>query len=172
MAHTAHHHLHTRHHHGASAPHQPGNMGVGRLAVQATLHCMTGCAVGEVAGMVIGTALGLGMWQTVGLAVTLAFISGFGLTMFPLLRSGMGFRRALGIAFAADFVSVLIMEIVDNAVVMAVPGVMMAGLDDPLFWGTLVLGLAVAFIAALPVNIWLIGRGKGHAVVHKLHAGH
>lgn len=122
--------------------------------------------------MVIGAALGLGMWQTVGLAVTLAFMTGFGLTMLPLIRSGMGFRSALGIAFAADFVSVSIMEIVDNAVVMAVPGAMMAGLGDPLFWGTLVLGLAVAFIVALPVNIWLIGRGKGHAVVHKLHAGH
>ncbi|MFO1130896.1 MAG: DUF4396 domain-containing protein [Hyphomicrobiales bacterium] len=172
MAHIAGHHLHTHHHHGASAAVQQGNAGVGRLAVQATLHCMTGCAIGEVAGMVIGAALGLGMWQTVGLAVTLAFMTGFGLTMLPLIRSGMGFRSALGIAFAADFVSVSIMEIVDNAVVMAVPGAMMAGLGDPLFWGTLVLGLAVAFIVALPVNIWLIGRGKGHAVVHKLHAGH
>jgi hypothetical protein len=170
MAHAAHRHLHQ--HHGASALVQQSNAGVGRLAVQATLHCMTGCAIGEVAGMVIGAAFGLGIWQTVGLAVSLAFLSGFGLAMLPLIRSGMGIRRALGIAFAADFVSVSIMEVVDNAVVMAVPGAMMAELGDPLFWSTLMLGLAVAFIVVLPVNIWLIGRGKGHAVVHNLPAVH
>jgi len=118
---------------------------------------------------VIGTALGLGTWQTVALAVTLAFLTGFGMTMRPLLKSGMAFSAALGIAFAADFFSVSVMEIVDNAVMMLVPGAMTAGLSDPLFWETMVLALAIAFAAAYPVNLWLISRGKGHAVVHAHH---
>ena len=143
-----------------------------KLAFQATLHCMTGCAIGEVAGMVIGTAIGLGMWQTVALAVTLAFITGFGLTMIPLLRSGMALGPALRIAFAADVVSVTVMEIVDNLVMVAIPGAMAAGPLDAFFWASMALALAAAFIVALPVNLWLIARGKGHAVVHQLHAHH
>jgi hypothetical protein len=143
-----------------------------RLAFDATLHCLTGCAIGETAGMVIGTALDIGMWPTVALAVTLAFITGFGLTMIPLVRSGMGLGRALRIAFAADAVSVTIMEVVDNLVMIAIPGAMAAGLADPLFWASLAVALAVAFVAAFPVNLWLIGRGRGHAVVHDLHAAH
>jgi hypothetical protein len=143
-----------------------------RLAFKATLHCLTGCAIGEIAGMVIGTALGIGMWPTVALAVTLAFITGFGLTMIPLLRSGMGLAASLRIAFAADAVSVTIMEVVDNLVMIAIPGAMAAGLVEPLFWASLALALAVAFVAAFPVNLWLIARGRGHAVMHDLHAAH
>ncbi len=140
-----------------------------RLAFQATLHCMTGCAIGEIAGMAIGTALGLGAWTTVGLAVILAFISGFGLTMLPLLRSGMVLRQALAVALAADFVSISIMEIVDNAVMMVIPGAMAAGPFDSLFWLSMALALAVAFVAAYPVNLWMIGRGQGHAAVRAHH---
>jgi len=166
MAHTSHpdhaHHMH----HGSEAARPTG---LRRLAFQATLHCMTGCAIGEIAGLVIGTALGLGTWQTVALAVALAFLTGFGMTMRPLLKSGMAFSAALGIAFAADFFSVSVMEIVDNAVMMLVPGAMTAELSDPLFWETMVLALVIAFAAAYPVNLWLISRGKGHAVVHAHH---
>ncbi len=123
---------HMNHHHmPASAEAEDKRVALGHMAFKATLHCLGGCAIGEVGGMVIGTWLGLGMWQTVALAVTLAFITGFGLTMIPLLQSGMGFRPALAIAFAADFISVAVMEIVDNAVIMAVPGAMAAGLTDP-----------------------------------------
>ncbi len=166
-AHHAHHdHGHQGHaHHGADAS-------LNRTAFVATLHCMTGCAIGEVAGMVIGTALGWGMWETVGLAVTLAFVTGFGMTMRPLLANGFPFRRALGVAFAADFVSVSIMEIVDNAVMMLIPGAMHAGLDSLFFWGSMAVALAVAVVAAFPVNRWLIARGKGHAVVHAHHGHH
>ena len=143
-----------------------------RLAFNATLHCMAGCAVGEVAGMVIGTALGIGMWPTVALAVTLAFITGFGFTMIPLMRSGMALAPALRIAFAADAVSVTVMEVVDNLVMMAIPGAMAAGPTDLFFWASMALALGAAFIVAFPVNLWLIGRGQGHARVHELHAGH
>jgi hypothetical protein len=162
---------HHQHHHGhTTAGHSTaGQPALNRLAFQATLHCMTGCAIGEVAGMVIGTAIGLSMWETVGLAVTLAFITGFGLTMIPLVRSGMRLRQALGIAFAADFISVTVMEIVDNAVMMAIPGAMAAGPLDWFFWLSMALALAIAFAVALPVNLWLIRRGKGHAVVHSHH---
>jgi hypothetical protein len=143
-----------------------------RLAFAATLHCMTGCAIGEIAGMAIGTSIGLGMWQTVALAVTLAFISGFGFTMIPLIRSGMAAAAALRIALAADFISVTVMEIVDNLVMLAIPGAMAAGPADWLFWASLAVALAAAFLVAFPVNLWLIGRGKGHAVIHDLHAQH
>ena len=162
---------HHQHHHGHSTAGYAtaGLPALNRLAFQATLHCMTGCAIGEVAGMVIGTAIGLSMWETVGLAVTLAFITGFGLTMIPLVRSGMGLHQALGIAFAADFISVTVMEIVDNAVMMAIPGAMAAGPLDWFFWLSMAFALAIAFAVALPVNLWLIRRGKGHAVVHSHH---
>lgn len=143
-----------------------------RLALQATLHCLAGCSIGEIAGLVIGTALGWGMWQTVGLAVTLAFITGFALTMIPLMRSGMSLKRALGIAFAADFISVSVMEIVNNAVMIAIPGAMAGGPLDWFFWLSMAAALAAAFVIALPVNIWLIRRGSGHAVVHAHHAQH
>lgn len=139
------------------------------MAVTATAHCLTGCAIGEVLGLAIGTAAGLGTRETILLAVGLAFVFGYGLTLVPLLRSGIGARRALRIALAADTVSIAVMEIVDNAVVLAVPGAMDAGLADGLFWGSLALALAVAFAAALPVNRWLIDRGRGHAVAHPGH---
>ena len=140
-----------------------------RLAVSATLHCLTGCAIGEVLGMVIGTALGWGDWPTIGLAVVLAFFFGYLLTFGPVLRSGLSFGAAVKVALAADTVSILVMEIVDNAVMLAVPGAMEAGLGNLLFWGSLAFALAVAFVVTVPVNRWLIGRGRGHAVAHGLH---
>jgi Domain of unknown function (DUF4396) len=120
-----------------------------------------------VLGLAIGTALGWGDWQTIALAVVLAFFFGYLLTMLPLLRGGMALRAAVGIALAADTVSIAVMEIVDNGVMLAVPGAMEAGLSNPLFWGSLAFSLAVAFAAALPINRWLIARGRGHAVAHR-----
>jgi hypothetical protein len=138
-------------------------------AAQATLHCLTGCAIGEVLGMVIGTALGLHNVATVVLSVALAFVFGYGLTMRGVLRAGVGLRQALRIALAADTVSILVMEIVDNGVIVAVPGAMDAGLTSALFWGSLAFSLVVAFVITTPVNRWMIGRGQGHAVVHAYH---
>ncbi|WP_433333090.1 DUF4396 domain-containing protein [Spirillospora sp. CA-294931] len=143
-----------------------------RQAVSATLHCLTGCAIGEVLGMVIGTALGWGNVQTIALAVGLAFLFGYGLTMRPVLAAGVGLRRALGIALAADTVSIAVMEIMDNGFMIAVPGAMHAGLLDALFWTALAGSFAVAFVVTVPVNRYLIARGKGHAVVHEFHGGH
>jgi hypothetical protein len=140
-------------------------------AAQATLHCLTGCAIGEVLGMVIGTAAGLHNAATVSLSIVLAFVFGYGLTMRGVLRAGVGIRTALGVALAADTVSIAVMELLDNAVVLAVPGAMDAGLDDALFWGSLAFSLIVAFLLTTPVNRWMIGRGKGHAVVHQYHHG-
>jgi hypothetical protein len=143
-----------------------------RLAFSATAHCLTGCAIGEVLGMVIGTALGWGNVSTIVLAVVLAFFFGYSLTMLPLLRSGLALSTVLPLAFASDTLSITIMEIVDNLIMVLIPGAMDAGLTNPLFWGSLAFSLAVAFVAAFPVNRWLIARGKGHAVVHKYHGGH
>ena len=137
------------------------------LAFSATLHCLTGCAIGEVLGMVIGTALGFSDLGTIALAVALAFLFGYALTSLPLLRSGLALGVVIPIALAADTVSIAVMEIVDNAVMLAVPGAMEAGLDSPLFWGALAFALVVAGTIAFPVNRWLIARGKGHAVVHE-----
>jgi hypothetical protein len=138
-------------------------------AAQATLHCLTGCAIGEVLGMVIGTSLGLHNAATVLLSIALAFVFGYALTMRPVLRAGVGFRAALGVALAADTVSIAVMELLDNAVIVAVPGAMEAGLTSLLFWGSLAFSLVVAFVLTTPVNRWMIGRGKGHAVVHQYH---
>jgi hypothetical protein len=140
-----------------------------RTAVSATLHCLTGCAIGEVLGMVIGTALGWGDIATIALAVVLAFFFGYLLTFAPVMRAGLSFRAAAKVALAADTVSILVMEIVDNAVLLAVPGAMEAGLTSPLFWGSLAFALAVAFVVTVPVNRVMIGRGLGHAVVHQYH---
>jgi hypothetical protein len=140
-----------------------------RLAVSATLHCLTGCAIGEVLGMVLGTALGWGDWSTVALAVVLAFCFGYALTIGPVLRAGLPFRQAVKVALAADTVSIAVMEIMDNAVILTVPGALEAGLRDLLFWGSLALSLVIAFLVTVPVNRWLIGRGRGHAVVHAYH---
>ena len=140
-----------------------------RLAFSATVHCLTGCAIGEVLGMVIGTALGWSDWQTIALAVGLAFLFGYGLTALPLLRSGLALGAVIPIALAADTVSIAVMEVVDNAVMLTVPGAMEAGLANGLFWGSLAFALAVAFAVAFPVNRWLIARGRGHAAVHAHH---
>ena len=140
-----------------------------RVAFSATAHCLTGCAIGEVLGVVIGTALGWGNVATITLAVALAFIFGYSLTMLPLLRSGMTLAAVLPLAFASDTLSITVMEVVDNLVLLVVPGAMDAGLASPLFWGSLAFALAVAFVAAFPVNRYLIARGKGHAVVHQHH---
>jgi hypothetical protein len=140
-----------------------------RLAVSATLHCLTGCAIGEVLGMVVGTALGWGNWPTVALAVVLAFAFGYSLTFGPVVRAGVPVRQAIKVALAADTVSIAVMEVMDNAVVLTVPGAMEAGLADLLFWGSLAFSFVVAFVVTVPVNRWLIGRGRGHAVVHAYH---
>src|SRR3954453_3543196 len=137
------------------------------VAITATLHCLTGCAIGEVAGMAIGTALGFGNWGTVALSVALAFLFGYSLTSMPLLKAGFALAAVVPIALASDTFSIATMELVDNAVVLAVPGALEAGLSTLLFWGSLSFALAIAFVAAVPVNRWLIARGKGHAAVHR-----
>ena len=142
-----------------------------RVAFSATTHCLTGCAIGEVLGVVIGTALGWGNLATIVLAIILAFFFGYSLTMVPLLRSGLALATVLPLAFASDTLSITIMEIVDNLIIVVIPGAMDAGLTSLLFWGSLAFSLAVAFVAAFPVNRWLIARGKGHAVVHEFHHG-
>ncbi len=143
-----------------------------RSAVQATLHCLTGCAIGEVLGMVVASALGWGNAASIGISIVLAFFFGYALTLRSVLRAGVDAGRALSLAFASDTVSITTMEIVDNAFILLVPGALAAGLADGLFWWSLGVSLAVAFVAALPVNRWLIARGRGHAVVHELHAHH
>ena len=142
------------------------------MAAQATLHCLTGCAIGEVLGMVIGTSLGFSDAATVALAVALAFVFGYALTMRGVLRAGLPFRAALKVALAADTVSIAVMEILDNAVMLAVPGAMEAGLAHWVFWASLAFALAVAFVLTTPVNRWLISRGRGQAVVHRYHHAH
>jgi len=143
------------------------------VAISATLHCLTGCAIGEVAGMAIGTALGFSNLGTLGLAVALAFIFGYSLTSLPLLRAGLSLSAVIPIAFASDTLSIATMEIVDNLIIVLVPGAMEAGLGDLLFWGSLSFALVIAGAVAVPVNRWLIARGKGHAVVHEtgIHGG-
>jgi hypothetical protein len=140
-----------------------------RVAFSATVHCLTGCAIGEVLGMIIGTALGWNDWQTIAIAVVLAFFFGYSLTVLPLLRSGLALAAVLPIAFAADTISITIMEIVDNAIMLLIPGAMEAGLDNFRFWGSLAVALIIAGAAAYPANRWLIQRGRGHAVVHQYH---
>ena len=140
-----------------------------RLAARATTHCLTGCAIGEVLGLVIGTALGLATLATIAIAIVLAFIFGYALTMRPLIGAGMAFGEATKLALAADTLSITVMEITDNAILLVIPGAMDAGLADPLFWGSLVVALAIAWVVAFPVNRWLIARGRGHAVVHEAH---
>jgi hypothetical protein len=140
-----------------------------RIAASATTHCLTGCAIGEVVGLAIGTALGWGNAATIALAIVLAFVFGYALTLRSVLGAGVALGAALGIAFAADTLSITVMEIVDNLVILVIPGAMEAGLGDLLFWGALALGLGIAWVAAFPVNRWLIARGRGHAVVHAHH---
>ena len=144
-------------------------MSLNRLAFQATRHCLTGCAIGEILGLVIATQLGWHDVPSIALAIVLAFVFGYALTMRPLLGAGMSIGTATRLALAADTLSILVMEIVDNAIVLAVPGAMSAGITDPLFWGSLIVSLVIAGLAAFPVNRWLIGRGQGHALVHGHH---
>jgi Domain of unknown function (DUF4396) len=157
MAHDHAHHAH----HGQS---------LNRAAVSATLHCLTGCAIGEVLGMIIATALGWGNAASIALSILLAFFFGYALTLGPVVRAGVPFRRALPLAFASDTASITVMEIVDNAFILIVPGAIAAGLTDSLFWWSLAVSLVIAFACAVPVNRWLIARGRGHAVVHAYHA--
>ena len=143
-----------------------------RLAASATTHCMTGCAIGEVLGLVIATAAGWDTIPSIALAVVLAFVFGYALTLRPLLGSGLSLAAATKLALAADTASITVMEIVDNAIMLAVPGAMDAGLGSARFWLSLAFALAVAWVVAFPLNRWLIARGRGHAVVHSMHAGH
>jgi hypothetical protein len=151
-------------HHGGH-----GEQSLNRIAASATTHCLTGCAIGEVLGFIIGTWRGWGNLETVAIAIALAFVFGYSFTLVPLLRGGLALGTALGLAFAADTLSITVMEIVDNAVILVIPGAMDAGLGDVLFWASLAFALAVAWVAAFPVNRWLIARGRGHAVVHAHH---
>jgi hypothetical protein len=163
------HHAH-QHHHEAMPT---AGRELTQVAISATLHCLTGCAIGEILGMLIGTALGFGNLATIVLSIALAFLFGYGLTSLPLLRAGLALGAVVPIALASDTLSITTMEIVDNAIVVAVPGAMDAGLGDLLFWGSLAFALAIAGVFAVPVNRWLIARGKGHAVVHEtgIHGG-
>jgi protein-S-isoprenylcysteine O-methyltransferase Ste14 len=170
MEHASHHHEHHDHHHG---PLPTGGRALDLVAFSATLHCLTGCAIGEITGMVVGTALGFSEWGTVALAVTLAFLFGYTLTSFPLLRAGFTVAAVIPIALATDTVSIAIMEVVDNAIMLLIPGAMEAGLTNELFWGSLSVALVIAGLAAFPANRRLIQRGKGHAVLHEtgIHGG-
>jgi hypothetical protein len=168
MEHAEHdHHLH--HHHELPT----SGRALDAMALSATLHCLTGCAVGEVLGMVIGTALGWSEWPTIALAVALAFLFGYTFTSFPLLRAGLALATVVPIALASDTISIAIMEVVDNAIMLLIPGAMEASLTNVLFWGSLSVALVIAGAAAFPVNRWLLARGKGHAAVHEtgIHGG-
>ncbi len=157
--------------HTANHAHEAhGEQSLDVVALSATLHCLTGCAIGEVLGMIIGTALGWSDWGTIALAVALAFLFGYSLTSVPLLRSGLALGAVVPIALAADTISIAIMEIVDNAIMLLIPGAMDAGLASIGFYAALTVALIIAGAAAYPINRWLISRGKGHAVVHQHHA--
>lgn len=162
-------HDHNKHHSHGHSNH--ASMSINKMAASATLHCLTGCAIGEVAGLIIGTALGWSALQTIALAVALAFLFGFTLSTLPLMKAGLGFFAALSIVFAADTLSIATMEIVDNTVMAIIPGAMTAGIVDPLFWISMPIALAAAYAAAYPVNRYLLTKGKGHALVMKYH-GH
>ena len=187
-AHTEHHHIgheghgdHGSHQaHGGHEGHDTGGQGgphahhtsggvTWATAAKATLHCLTGCAIGEVLGMIIGTALGWGNMPTMVLAIVLAFFFGYALTLRGILKAGVDFRTAFKVALAADTLSIAVMELIDNGVIALWPGAMDAHLTDALFWVVLAIALAAAFVLTTPVNKWMIGRGKGHAVVHRYH---
>lgn len=143
-----------------------------RMAASATLHCLTGCAIGEVLGMVLSTALNWGNLASIAVSIALAFVFGYGLTLWSLRGHGLAPKRRLNLAFASDTLSISTMEVVDNTFILVVPGAMAAGLNTSLFWWSLLVSLAVAFVVTVPVNKWLISKGKGHAVVHDLHHSH
>ncbi|MBT2227691.1 DUF4396 domain-containing protein [Nonomuraea sp. NEAU-A123] len=152
--------------HGPAA--QPGKASWS-TAASATLHCLTGCAIGEILGLVIATALGWSAAPSIAIAVVLAFFFGYLLTLLPLRRAGVNWSTAIKLALAADTVSIIVMEIVDNGVMLVIPGAMNATLASGLFWGALALSLVIAFLVTTPINKWIIGKGKGHAVVHAYH---
>ncbi|MHC5261563.1 DUF4396 domain-containing protein [Streptomyces sp. UC4497] len=167
---TMQHETHAGHeHHGTHGAPGTGGKVSWSMAAQATLHCLTGCAIGEVLGMVIGTALGWGNVPTMILAIVLAFFFGYSLTLRSVLRAGVDFKTAFRVALAADTLSIAVMELIDNGVIALWPNAMDAHLSDALFWGALAASLAIAFVVTTPVNRWMIGRGKGHAVVHQYH---
>lgn len=175
------HELHLHHYHDAGhMPHihhdhqhsVPADRSLNRVAWMATLHCLSGCAIGEVLGMIIGTALGWSNMETIALAVVLAFTSGYLMTMIPLLRAGMPLRSAAKLALISDSASIAVMEIVDNLVMLVLPGAMDAPLHSMLFWSSMAIALAIAAVAAFPLNRWLIARGMGHAAVHAHHGHH
>ena len=174
---SSHGHHHDRPEHGAhrepslasAEASRAARRSLNRTALSATAHCLTGCAIGEVLGMVIGTATGLGTWTTVVLAVALAFVFGYGLTMLPLLRAGIDATHAVRLALASDTASIALMEVVDNVIMVAIPGAMHAGPTSVLFWGSLAVSLLIAGTAAFPLNRWLIRRGMGHALIHARH---
>jgi len=142
------------------------------MAASATLHCLTGCAIGEIVGLIIGTAFGLANAWTIAIAVGLAFVTGYSLSTMPLIRGGLALKVALLTVLAADSLSILTMEITDNLVEASIPGAMNAGLSNPLFWWTMPISLGAAFVVAYPVNLWLLKRGRGHALTHQYHTGH
>lgn len=154
----------------AHADHHDTSGGVRAMALSATLHCLTGCAIGEIVGLIVGTALGLGNLATIAIAIGLAFLFGYTLSTLPLLRAGLAFGTALSVVLAADTLSILTMEVVDNLVMAAIPGAMNAGLVNPIFWLAMMLALGAAFLAAYPVNLRLLRRGKGHALTHGYHS--
>jgi Domain of unknown function (DUF4396) len=164
------HATHADHHH---EPLPTSGRALDLVALSATLHCLTGCAIGEVLGVIIGTALGWSNLATIALAIVLAFLFGYSLTSLPLLRAGIAFAAVVPVALASDTLSIATMEVVDNAIILVVPGAMEAGVGDVLFWGSLAVALVIAGIAAFPVNRWLLARGKGHAAVHEtgVHGG-
>jgi hypothetical protein len=165
-------HVHDHgHHHHHELP--TSGRALDAVALSATLHCLTGCALGEIVGMIVGTALGWSNLPTIVLAIVLAFLFGYAFTSYPLLRAGLAFATVVPIALASDTLSIAIMELVDNAILLLIPGAMDAGLGDILFWGSLAVALVIAGAAAYPANRWLIARGKGHAVVHEtgIHGG-
>ena len=153
--------------------HAGHDMDVNQMALSATLHCLTGCAIGEIVGVIVGTALGWSNEATIFLAIVLAFVFGYSLTSWPLLRAGLALGAVIPIALASDTLSIATMEVVDNAILLVIPGAMEAGLGDILFWGSLSFALAIAFVVTVPVNRWLLARGKGHTAVHEtgIHGG-
>ena len=169
-----HRHEHDAHEHGGHETPDQGEarppLSTRRLAVSATTHCLTGCAIGEVLGFVLGTWWGWGDFATIALAIGLAFVFGYSFTLVPLVRAGLAFATAAGIALAADSLSITVMEIVDNAIILLIPGAMDSGLADFRFWGSLAIALAIAWVAAYPVNYWLLTRGRGHALVQAHHS--
>jgi hypothetical protein len=169
MPHGSDHHGHDSNRSGQHAGHGGHDGVTWDMAARATLHCLTGCAIGEILGMVIGTSLGLHDLGTVVLSIALAFVFGYALTMRGVLRAGLPLRQALGVALAADTISITVMEIIDNTAMLAIPGAMDAGISSGLFWVSLAGSLALAFVITTPVNRWLMQRGKGHAVVHAYH---